>query len=143
MDKALANFLFFNSMALCLGFGGEIDNGQILVCRIIKQEFWKCPLASILIFTAFLLLFSHYVVSNLFATPRRIACQAPLSMGFPKLEYLRGLPFPFPGSSPPRDWTSGSCLADVFFTTEPPGKPYLALEELNYCHDFFTVPEWS
>ena len=35
------------------------------------------------------------------------------------------------------------CLADVFFTTEPPGKPYLALEVLNYCHDFFTVAEWS
>ena len=27
-------------------------------------------------------------------------------------------------SSPPRDWTHVSCLAGIFFTTEPPGKPH-------------------
>ena len=27
-------------------------------------------------------------------TPRTVACQAPLSMGFPKQEYRSGLPFP-------------------------------------------------
>ena len=26
--------------------------------------------------------------------PRAVACQAPLSMGFPRQEYWRGLPFP-------------------------------------------------
>ena len=31
---------------------------------------------------------------QLFATPRTIACQAPLSMGFPRQEYWSGLPFP-------------------------------------------------
>ena len=31
------------------------------------------------------------------ATPWTVAHQAPLSMGFPKQEYWRGLPFPPPG----------------------------------------------
>ena len=33
----------------------------------------------------------------LFATPRTVAHQAPLSMGFPRQEYWSGLPFPPPG----------------------------------------------
>ena len=33
------------------------------------------------------------VVSDSFATPWTIACQAPLSMGFPRPEYWSGLPF--------------------------------------------------
>ena len=31
------------------------------------------------------------------ATPRTVACQAPLSMGFSRQEYWSGLPFPSPG----------------------------------------------
>ena len=30
-----------------------------------------------------------------FTTPRTVASQAPLSMGFPRQEYWSGLPFPF------------------------------------------------
>ena len=30
-------------------------------------------------------------------TPQTVACQAPLSMGFPRQEYQSGLPFPSPG----------------------------------------------
>ena len=37
------------------------------------------------------------VVSDSFATPWTVACQAPLSMGFPRQEYSSGLPFPSPG----------------------------------------------
>ena len=37
---------------------------------------------------------------RLFATPRTIAHQAPLSMGFPKQEYWRGLLFSSPGELP-------------------------------------------
>ena len=33
-------------------------------------------------------------------TTRTVACQAPLSMGFPRQEYLSGLPFPSPGDLP-------------------------------------------
>ena len=34
---------------------------------------------------------------QLFVTPWTLACQAPLSMGFPRQEYWSGLPFPSPG----------------------------------------------
>ena len=37
---------------------------------------------------------------QLFVTPWNVACQAPLSMGFPKQEYWRGLPFPSAGDLP-------------------------------------------
>ena len=36
----------------------------------------------------------------LFATPGTVACQAPLSMGFPRQEYWSGLPFLSPGGFP-------------------------------------------
>ena len=38
-----------------------------------------------------------------FTTPRAIARQTPLSMGFPRQEYWRGLPFPSPGDLPSRE----------------------------------------
>ena len=37
---------------------------------------------------------------RLFATPWTVACQAPLSVGFPRQEYWSGLPFPSPGDLP-------------------------------------------
>ena len=52
------------------------------------------------------------------------ACQAPLSMGFPRLEYWSKLPFPPPGDIPnPGIEPLSPALAGRFFTTEPPGKP--------------------
>ena len=38
--------------------------------------------------------------ARLFATPWTVACQAPLSMGFSRQSYWRGLPFPSPGDLP-------------------------------------------
>ena len=55
---------------------------------------------------------------RLFATPWTVARQAPLSMGFSRPEYWGGLPFPPPGDLPDQ----GPCLADGFFTTEPPAE---------------------
>ena len=46
---------------------------------------------------SFLLLLNYSVASNYYATPWTVACQAPLSMGFPRQEYWSGLPFPSPG----------------------------------------------
>ena len=43
---------------------------------------------------------SRLVVSKPFVTPWTVACQAPLSMGFPKQEYWSGLPFLPPGDLP-------------------------------------------
>ena len=37
---------------------------------------------------------------QLFVTPWTVGCQAPLSMGFPRQEYWRGVPFPTPGDLP-------------------------------------------
>ena len=57
------------------------------------------------------------------------ACQAPLSVGFPRQEYWSGLPFPSSGDLPnPRIEPMLSALAGRFFTTEPPGKPSLLLQ---------------
>ena len=39
-------------------------------------------------------------MSESFVTPWTIACQASLSMGFPRQEYWSGLPFPSPGTLP-------------------------------------------
>ena len=44
-------------------------------------------------------MFSHSVLYNSL-WPRRLACQAPLSMAFPRQEYWSGLPFPSPGIFP-------------------------------------------
>ena len=42
-------------------------------------------------------------MSNSFVTPWTVACQAPLSMGFPRQEYWNGLSFPSPGDLPAKD----------------------------------------
>ena len=68
-------------------------------------------------------LLSHFSHVQLFATPWTVACQAPLSMGFPRQEYWSGLPFPPPRElpDPGMEATSpvSSALADEFFTTDP------------------------
>ena len=57
------------------------------------------------------------------ATLWTITHQAPPSMGIPRQEYLRVLPFPSPGDLPDSEIAPAShALADRFFTTEPPGK---------------------
>ena len=58
---------------------------------------------------------------RLFVTPWTIACQAPLSLGFSRQEYWRGLPFPPPGDLPdpgikPTSLVSPA-LAGGFFAT--------------------------
>ena len=64
----------------------------------------------------------------LFVTSWTVACQAPLSMGFPRQEYWNGLPFLPPGDllDPGIKPTSPAspALAGGFFTTAPPGKPH-------------------
>ena len=63
-------------------------------------------------------------MSNSFATPWTVACQAPLSMGFSWQEYWSGLPFSSPGNLPdPEIKLASPALACGFFTTEPPGSP--------------------
>ena len=66
---------------------------------------------------------SHSVASDSLATPWTVACQAPLSMGFPRQEYWTGLPSPSPEDFPHLGIKLTSpALAGGFLTTEPPGK---------------------
>ena len=61
---------------------------------------------------------------QLFVTSRAIACQAPLSMRFPRQECWNGLPLPSPRYLPnPGITSTSSALPWGFFTIELPGKP--------------------
>jgi len=52
------------------------------------------------------------------ATPWSVACQAPLSVGFPRQEYLSRLPFLAPGDLPdPGIELASPALAGGFFPT--------------------------
>ena len=70
---------------------------------------------------------------QLFVIPWTAAHQAPLSMEFSRQEYWSRLPFPTPG-----DFTNleielkSPALAGGFFTTEPPGKPFILIGELLF-----------
>ena len=62
------------------------------------------------------------------AAPCTIACQAPLSMGFSRQEYLSGLLFPSSGDLPDPGVKPGSpALAGGFLTIEPSEKPKFIL----------------
>ena len=64
---------------------------------------------------------------RLFVTPRTVAYQASLSMGFPREEHWSGLQFPSPGILPNPGIESASlvslALAGRLFATMPPEKP--------------------
>ena len=79
-------------------------------------------------------LLSH---AHLFETSWTVACQTPLSMGFSRQEYWRGLPFPSPWDLPnsgiePRSHP----LTGRLFTIEPPEKPICNHAFIHIC-DFF------
>ena len=86
-----------------------------------------------------LLLFSHYIMSNTFATPWTIACQAPLSKEFSRQIYCNALAFPSARNLPDSGIKPASpALAGRFFITKPPGKliqPYKKEQILP----FFTI----
>ena len=56
-----------------------------------------------------------------------VACQAPLSVRFPRQEYWSGYPFPSPGDLPDPGIEPGSpTLQADTLPYEPPGKPHEA-----------------
>ena len=73
--------------------------------------------------------------AQLFATPWTVAHQAPLIVGFSRLEYWSGLPFLTPGDLPnpgiEQMSPAAPALADRFFTTATPGKPDLGPNTLS------------
>ena len=55
-------------------------------------------------------------------------------MGFPRQEYWSGLAFLSPGDlSDPGIELLSPTLAGRFFTTEPPGKPFISTSRNQYC----------
>ena len=65
---------------------------------------------------------SSFSCVQLFATLCTIACQAPLSLGFPRQEYWSGLPFPPPGYLPdPGIQPASPALAGGAFPSEHQG----------------------
>ena len=70
---------------------------------------------------------SHSVMSNSFRTMWTVSRQDPLSMGFIRLEYWSGLPFPTPDNLPDPGFEPASlvppALEGVFFTNALPEKP--------------------
>ena len=67
---------------------------------------------------------------RLFATPWTVAYQASQTMGFSRLEYLSGVPFPSPGgSSRPWDQTWVSCIVGRCFTLWATRDAFGELEE--------------
>ena len=77
-------------------------------------------------------------------TPWTVARQAPLSMGFPRQEYWRGLPCPPPGDLPdpgikPSSLTSPA-LAGRFFTTSTSWEAQeYATKLYTICHPFYHI----
>ena len=73
------------------------------------------------LYTVLLLLLSCSAVSNSFETPWNVACQAPLSIEFPRQEYWNRLSFPISGTVPnpgiERTSLASPALAAGFFIT--------------------------
>ena len=87
-----------------------------------------------------LLLLCRFSHVQLFATPWTVAQQSPLSVGFPRQEYWKGLPCPPPGDLPNPGIKPASlmspALASRFFTTsttwEATNKHILILQEAYF-----------
>ena len=124
---------------LQLNHGGNGDNytsWRILRIGVTYEFLQSCWLSEKGILTYLLLfLFSCWVMSDSFVTPWAVAHQAPLSMGFSRWEYWRGLPFPPPGDllDPGIELTTpvAPVLSGRFSTTEPPGEPWLISERVS------------
>ena len=84
-----------------------------------RDQAWEEGECMALIYSVCVL--SRFSRGLLIATPWTVACQAPLSMGFPRQEYWSGLPCPPPGDLPYPGiepvFLKSPALASVFFTT--------------------------
>ena len=103
-----------------------------------RHPFFKTLYESVM-----LLLFSCQVMSNSLATQWTIGRQAPPSMGFPRQEHWRGLPFPSPADLPNASLTCVSlALQADCLPLSHRGSPSLGvLEEFrNHCCFFCPCP---
>ena len=99
-----------------------------LVSAVQRRE----PVICIISLHYLLLLFSHKVMSNS-VIPWTAACQAPLSVGFPRQEHWSGFRFPSPRDLPdPESEPVFPAPVGGFFTAEPPGKPHVYTHPLDF-----------
>ena len=87
----------------------------------------------------------HSVVSDS-VTPWTVAHQAPLSIGFSRQKYWKGLPCPLPGDLPDPETkpVSHSFLhwQAISLPLAPPGKPSFNLNYSLYRHHYHTQLHW-
>ena len=77
---------------------------------------------------------NHFSRVQLFATAWTVALQVPLSMGFSRQEYWRGLPFPSPGHLPdPGIEPMSPALQEESLPAEPPGKAVVECFQITSC----------
>ena len=105
---------------------GEGDDEVFSACRLQPGVLHAClPCSSV-----HACLLSCFSLAQLCVTPLTVARQAPLSMGFSRQEYWRGLPCPPPhqgilrtqGWNPPL-LTSPALVSRQVLYPSPPGKP--------------------
>ena len=97
-------------------------------CFLLLVREFICFSFFLLLHSLLLFLFSCWVMCDFFATLWTTAHKSPLSMGFSRQEYRKGLLFPTPGDLPdPRIKPASPALPGRFFTTEPSGKLIIAL----------------
>ena len=82
-------------------------------------------------------------MSDSLITPWTVACQAPLSMEFPRQEYWSGLLFYSPGDLPGPEIEPVSPALVGFFTTEPPGKPLYIYTHTHTLHLYPFISDTS
>ena len=76
-------------------------------------------------------------------TPRTVACQAPLSMGFPRQEHWSGFPFPSPGSLPDPEIKPGyPTLRQILYCMSHQGKLLTDRTLLINSFSFLTCFKW-
>ena len=92
--------------------------------------------------TLYVCMLSHV---QLFGTPWTVVRQAPLAMGFFRLKYWSGLPFPSPGELlNPGTEPASSSLEDIIFTTEPPGKSNCIISSVqSLSHVWLFAIPWT
>ena len=112
------------------GVGGGVVRGELpgISCSFLGQTNFNSPREVLWKFWLTMCLLSRVWLF--------VACQVPLSLGFPRQEYWSGLPLPPPGDLPdpevgPQSSTAPA-LAGRFFTTESVGKPLL-IKCLRVC----------
>ena len=86
------------------------------------EDTWSKPVKNVAIIPIKYLLFSRWVMSDLFCDPKDYSPPGPSVHGISLARIMEWIAISFSrGFSQPRDQTHISCIAGGFFTTEPQG----------------------